>query len=286
MRIATLSNVLRLFHHKASMPLKFAANVSMIFTEQNDLLQRYRSAKEAGFKGVECVFPYDVPADQLSKVREQLGIEQTLINTYMGNRQKGEMGFAAIPGKEKEFNDSLELSIKYCKALSCKSLHIMSGKIPAHEEHQKTELLNQMEETYVKNLKAAVPRLEKEGILALIEPMNTKISFPNYFMNTVDLALRVIERVGHQNLKLQFDFFHVQIMHGNLTKTFKDNFEQVGYIQISQPPHRGEPDSAGEIDYNYIFSFLEKMGYRGWIGAEYVPTGKSEESLEWFQKFK
>ncbi|PIK40800.1 putative hydroxypyruvate isomerase [Apostichopus japonicus] len=268
------------------MPLKFSANVSMIFTEEKDLLQRYRSAKQVGFKGVECVFPYDVPTEKLSAVRKELGIEQTLINTYMGNRQKKEMGFAAIPGKEKEFQDSLELSIKYCKALGCKCLHIMSGKIPDHEESQKADLLKQMEDTYIKNLTDAVPRLEKEGILALIEPMNTKISFPNYFMNTIDLAVRVIDKVGHRNLKLQFDFFHVQIMHGNLTKNFKDNFKHVGYIQVSQPPHRGEPDSGGEIDYNYIFAFLEEMGYNGWIGAEYTPTGKSEDSFKWFDKFK
>lgn len=267
------------------MPLKFAANVSMIFTEHKDLLERYDAAKQAGFQGVECIYPYDVPTDKLAAHREELGIEQTLLNSYRGDPQKGELGFAAIPGKEKEFQDSLDVSIKYCKALKCKRLHVMAGLMPSNEGNQRTELLQKMEDTFVKNLKDAVPRLQKEGILALIEPINT-VSIPAYFLSTLDQATRIMSRVGHENLKLQFDFFHIQMMHGNLTKNFEKHLPHVGYIQVSQPPHRGQPDSDGEIDYSYIFSMIERTGYDGWIGAEYLPTGTSADSLKWYEKFK
>ncbi|XP_003724004.1 putative hydroxypyruvate isomerase [Strongylocentrotus purpuratus] len=269
------------------MPLKFAANISIMFTELPSFASRYAAAKTAGFQAVECVFPFEFSKDEIASARKQAEVEHVLMSSYPGDRTAGEFGLAALPGRQKEFRETLELSIEYCKALCCKRMHVMSGRILAHEEGQRSSLLSQMEETLVENLKYAANRLLREDIIAVIEPINDRYTIPNYFLTRQDQAVDIIKRVGCDNVKLQLDIYHVQLVHGDLTRIIKEYMPYVGHIQVSQAPGRNEPSLKGEIDYDYIFDVLEKSGYDGWIGAEYKPsTGNTEDSLAWFQRFR
>ncbi|XP_069128137.1 putative hydroxypyruvate isomerase isoform X2 [Argopecten irradians] len=220
---------------------KLVANLSMMFKEHPNLSARYRAAKDAGFRYVECGFPYVEPLETIQKARAEAGVEQILINAWPGDLQNGEIGIAALPHKVKEFKESLETSIEYAKALNCKRMHVMAGLKPVFKDEA-------MEEVFLDNIRYAAERLSKEGILALIEPINSRLSIPKYFLTDIHKAVEYIQKIDHPNLKLQFDVFHVQIMDGNLTGNLKKYLPHIGHVQIAQVPDRGEP-TDGEVNF-------------------------------------
>lgn len=255
---------------------KFCANLAFLFNEQ-PLLERYKLAKNAGFKAVESGFPFGFTVEQVTEAKKQANIEQILINIYTGDVSKGELGFAAIPGKESDFKASLEKTITYAKALGAKKMHIMSGKVE--------NPTNEHDFTYENNIKYAVGVLEKEGILGVIEPIN-KYSVPNYYMNSYDKALKLVQKVNSPNLKIMLDLFHCQLIKGNITNTIRDLKSYIGHVQIAQVPDRNEPNTEGELNYRYILDVLKKEGeYNDWIGLEYKPKVDTLSGLNWVQQF-
>lgn len=258
------------------MPLKFCANLSFMFQETTSLLERYQLAKDVGFRAVECAFPYVHSVDEVVAAQKKANVEQILINVFVGDVTKGELGFASIPGAEEKFNDSLNLAVKYAKALKCSRIHVMSGAVEkVNEENVKT---------YEKNIKHAASLFEKESIIGLIEPINP-YSVPKYYMNDFQKGLEVVKKVNSPNLRLMLDMFHLQHLHGNLTLNIRKLLPYVGHIQVAQVPDRHEPNTSGEIDYRYIFSLLEQLGYDDWIGLEYRPAGSTKEGLKWVEEF-
>ncbi|XP_078353609.1 putative hydroxypyruvate isomerase [Oculina patagonica] len=268
----------RIINTRENMALKFAANLSFCFLEHENFLNRYQAAKNAGFKGVESGFPLDIPIDELSNTRENIQIEQVHMNAFDGNSK----GLAAVPSREEEFKQCLELSIKYAEALKCTRLHVLAGVFPGGVDKTDNKLAVSWEEMYVKNMKYAAQRLEECGITLLIEPIST---IPGYFLTRTQQAIDLIKKVDHKNMKLQLDFFHHQRTNGNLTQTLIDSMPYLGYIQISQVPSRNEPDSDGEINYPFIFHQIAKLGYKGWIGCEYHPRGRTEDGLGWLAPY-
>ncbi|KAH9515279.1 hypothetical protein Btru_014050 [Bulinus truncatus] len=259
------------------MTLKFAANISMLFQEIPTLEERYSAAKDAKFNYVELTFPYNEPLEKLKAAREKAGVEQVLINAFPGDLKSGDLGLAALPDRVQDFKDGLELSVQYANALNCKRMHIMAGRVPKDITPAVRE---RMKKTYMENLRFAADRLSKEGILALIEAVNNRISIPDYFLSCPHEGLEIVKQLNHPNLKFQFDIFHVQIMDGNLTMNIQEFLPFIGHIQLAQVPDRGEPDENGEINFPYIFKVLENAGYQGYIGLEYKPKGKTEEGLK------
>lgn len=262
------------------MPLKFAANLSMMFKELATLSERYMAARDAGFKYVEMAFPYEESVDKLAVAKAASGLDQILINSYPGDLSKGELGLSIFPDRVEEFKQTLEVSIQYAKKLGVKKMHILSGKIPPGTDEL---MLQKMENTFISNLTYAANRLQQEEILALTEAVNSRISVPTYFLGHPHKALSYVKKINHPNLKVQFDVFHVQVMDGNITQNLKEQFPYIGHIQISQVPDRGEPDENGEICFPYIFHLLEKMGYSGFVGCEYIPRGSTVEGLKWMK---
>ncbi|KAL5020927.1 hypothetical protein ScPMuIL_000082 [Solemya velum] len=202
----------------------------------------------------------------ITKAKHESGLKQVLINTWPGTLENGDLGLAALPNRMTEFREKLELSIQYAKALDCERMHVMAGRKPKYEDEA-------MEEVYLDNLQYSADRLQRENILALIEPINSRITEPNYFLTDIHKAIEYIKKVNHPNLKLMFDCFHIQIMDGNLTKNIKQYLPYIGHIQIASVPDRGEPVD-GEIDYQYFFKMLDEVGYEGYIGLEYKPRGR------------
>lgn len=257
--------------------MKFCANLSFMFTEASSILERYALAKDAGFKAVESGFPFGCSLDQVLKAKNEAGLDQVLINICTGDLSKGELGVAAVPGKEDEFKKNLNLTIDYAKALGTAKIHIMSGKLDVAP----TEI---HWNTFESNLKYATERLRAEHILGLIEPINPH-SVPKYLNNNFDKALEIVKRINSPNLKLQLDIFHLQHIAGDLTYNIERLLPYVGHVQIAQVPNRNEPDTLGEINYEYIFKVLEKNNYNDWIGLEYKPASGSKEGLKWLNKY-
>ncbi|XP_041791090.1 putative hydroxypyruvate isomerase isoform X1 [Chelmon rostratus] len=264
-------------------PLKFCANISWLFTELPDFSQRIYAAASAGFRAVEAAWLYDTDLQELQRAREATGVEVVLINTPPGDVKAGDLGLGAVPGREGEFRQGLELALKYARALGCKRIHLMAGRIPVGSH--RAAVAKEMEAIFVQNLIYAADILSKEGITGLIEPINTRITDPRYFLDSPHHAAAILEKVGKPNIKLQMDVFHWQIMDGNLTQNIHKYFPVIGHVQIAQVPGRNEPNSAGELNYSYLFNTLENHGYQGYIGCEYKPQGSTEEGLHWLKDY-
>ncbi|XP_041647673.1 putative hydroxypyruvate isomerase [Cheilinus undulatus] len=264
-------------------PLKFCANISWLFTELPDFSQRIYAAASAGFQAVEAAWLYDSDIQELQRAREATGVEVVLINTPPGDVKSGDLGLGAVPGREEEFRQGLDLALKYAKALECKRIHLMAGRIPLGLN--RSEVAMEMETTFVKNLTYAADVLSKEGISGMIEPINTRITDPRYFLDSPHQAAAILEKVGKANIKLQMDIFHWQIMDGNLTQNIQKYFPIIGHVQIAQVPGRNEPDSAGELNYSYLFKTLQNHNYQGYIGCEYKPLGSTKEGLGWIKDY-
>jgi hydroxypyruvate isomerase len=205
------------------------------------------------------------------------GLVQALFNMPPGDWAGGERGTAALPGREQEFRDGVEKALVYAKATNCRLLHAMAGVFPAGVDPAAAE------RTYVANLAHAADRLAREGITVVIEPINNR-DIPGYYLNTTSQAMSVIERVGHPNLKLQLDLYHVQIMEGDLAHRIRALRGHYPHVQIAGNPGRNEPD-IGEINYPFLFDLFDELGYSGWIGCEYRPQGETRAGLGWAKHY-
>ncbi|TVO34093.1 2-oxo-tetronate isomerase [Vibrio algivorus] len=255
---------------------QFAANLTMLFTEV-PFLERFEKAHNAGFKAVEFLFPYAFKGHVLSQKLEQYGLEQALFNMPPGDWDAGERGFAAIPGRENEFKESVDIALAYAKALNCKKVHAMSGLIDERSSYEKHV------NTFIHNIRYAADVFAKHGIELMIEPLNNR-DVPNYFVANQRVAVELIKQVDRPNVKLQLDLYHAQIMDGDLTHLIQDLALYTGHIQIASIPERHEP-SEGEVNYPYLFNVLDKSGYKGWIGCEYNPKNTTEDGLTWVQPY-
>ncbi|XP_042318957.1 putative hydroxypyruvate isomerase isoform X3 [Sceloporus undulatus] len=200
-----------------------------------------------------------------------------------GNRDNGDMGLGAVPGRQPEFREALDLAVQYAKELKCPRIHIMAGRIPVDAEREAVSA--EMEATFIENLRYAADILAQENLTGLLEPINSRITDSKYFLTTPQQAVAILKKVGHPSLKLQLDIFHCQIMDGNLTQNLETYFPVIGHIQIAQVPGRHEPDSPGELNYPYLFQLLESMDYSGYIGCEYKPKGDTLKGLGWAHSY-
>ncbi|GHE22106.1 2-oxo-tetronate isomerase [Halomonas urumqiensis] len=258
---------------------KLAANLSMLFNE-HDFLDRFAAARQAGFKGVEYLFPYAYSPETLRAALEESGLEQVLFNLPPGDWEAGERGIASLPGRESEFRDSVVEALRYAEVLGCPRVHAMAGLLPDGADAQ-THAAHQA--TYIDNLRFAAAEAAKVGRDVLIEPINTR-DMPGFFLSRQAHAMAVLEAVGADNLRLQFDLYHCQIMDGDLIRHMERQFPAIGHVQIAGVPERHEPDS-GEVHFPALFQRLEALGYGGWIGCEYRPAGATRDGLGWGREY-
>ena len=251
---------------------RFAANISTMFTDR-PFADRIAAAAAAGFAAVECQFPYEVGADELKSRLAAAGVKLVLLNTPPGDFGAGERGLAGLPRREAEFEAGLGRALEYAAVLDCRQIHVMAGVQPAGTD--KAACLA----VYKANLRLAVEAAARAGRTVLIEPINTR-DIPGYLLNTPDEGAALIAELGAPDLKLQFDFYHAQIMRGDLARSFERHLGVTGHVQIASVPERQEPD-RGEVNYPYLFDLLDRLGYAGWVGCEYFPAGVTEDGLGW-----
>ena len=251
---------------------RFNANIVTMFKE-HDMLDRFAAAADCGFKGVELLFPYEWPMDELRRRMEAVELEMVLINTPPGDYANGERGFAGIPGAEERFREDFKRALEYAVALGSPRIHVMAGRIPADATAERCEAV------FVENLKAAADLAGPEGVTLCLESLNNR-DVPGYLILSPATVRRVIDQVGRPNLAFQYDAYHLQIMQGDLAETFRRYRDIVGHVQVSSLPGRHEPD-GGEIHYPYLFAFLDAEGWDGWVGCEYSPRAGTKEGLAW-----
>jgi len=254
---------------------KFAANLTMMFNEV-PFPQRFAAAAKAGFAAVEFLFPYDYPPAEVARWLQEAGLKNALFNMPPGDWAAGERGVASLPGREEEFRAGVARAIEYARALGTPSIHAMAGLLPSGADRKRHR------EVFVANLRHAAKALAGEGRTLLIEPINSR-DIPGYFLNTQAEAHAIREEVDQPNLKVQMDFYHAQIVEGDLSVTLRKHISHVGHVQIASVPDRHEPDE-GEIDYRHIFRLLDEQGYPGWVGCEYRPRGRTEDGLGWLEE--
>lgn len=255
---------------------KFAANLNFLF-QDIDFLDRFAAAAENGFQAVEYLFPYEYPPDQLKQALAKHGLVQALFNLSPGDWNAGDRGLAALPGRETEFRAAVKLAGKYAEALACKQVHVMAGIVPEGAQR------DVYEECYIANLSYAADYFAVRGVRTLIEPLNS-FDMPGYLLNGSKQARRVIEAVGSDNLYLQYDVYHLQIMEGNLAYSFERDLDITSHIQIAGVPGRHEP-VIGEVNYPYLFALFDRLGYDGWVGCEYRPRGETRAGLDWAREY-
>jgi hydroxypyruvate isomerase len=255
---------------------KFNANLTMLYNEV-DFLERFAAAARAGFKGVEYLFPYPFDKEVLVEQLGAHGLTQVLHNLPAGDWDAGDRGVAVFPERVGEFQDGVGLAIEYAKALDCPLVNCLVGLKPEGVPEDKIRA------TLVDNLRFAAAALEQEGIRLLVEPLNHQDMPGFYLVHTAD-ALRIFDEVGHPNIRLQYDIYHMQIMEGNLTHTIRENLSRIAHLQLADNPGRNEP-GTGEINYPNLCRFIDESGYDGWIGCEYKPAGRTEDGLGWIAPY-
>jgi 2-dehydrotetronate isomerase len=254
---------------------RFAANLAYLFTERG-MLERFAAAAAAGFTAVELQYPYDHAPSAVKAELDRHGLTMLGINTAAGRLPAGEFGVAAVPGREQEFAALFAQALDYVTAIGGCQIHCLAGKVPP-EQRPAAEL------TFIRNLARAADAARERGITLLIEPLNPR-DRPDYFLTRVEQAADVIAKVERPNVRIQFDFYHCQIVGGDLIRRFEKYLPVVGHVQIAAVPSRREPDE-GEVNYPQIFAALDRLGYDKWVGCEYRPRARTEDGLGWARTY-
>jgi len=255
---------------------RFAANVSMLFTEVG-FLERFAAARKAGFRAVEYQYPYEFKPGELARAARDAGVQVVLHNVPRGDPGRGEHGTACLPGREAAFREDLERAVDYARAASCPRLHCLAGVVPADADR------SELHAAYVANLGHAAARLKREGIDLLIEPLSSR-TVKNYFLGGSAQAIAVLDELGADNAFLQYDFFHLQMLEGNLAEKAERLLARIGHMQVADAPGRHEPGS-GEINFEFLFKHVDAIGYAGWIGCEYNPARDTLDGLKWAKPY-
>ncbi|CAI0819911.1 HPr family phosphocarrier protein [Serratia liquefaciens] len=256
---------------------KFAANLSMMFNEL-PFLERFEAAAAEGFTAVEFLFPYDYPAELLAEQLRSNGLQQVLFNTAPGNAEAGEWGLAAVPGREQDARADIDRALAYAIALNCPNVHVMAGVVPPGADWQRYR------DTFIDNIRYAADRFAQHGIKVLIEALSPQVK-PHYLFSSQHQAAELVEAIDRSNVFVQFDFFHAQLVDGNISGLMHSLAGRYAHIQIASVPDRHEPDD-GELNYPLLFDQLDAIGYQGWIGCEYRPRGDTTVGLDWLRPYQ
>lgn len=256
---------------------KFSANLSFLYQDL-PFLDRFEAAARDGFGALEYLGPYAEPKEKVAEALTSSGLKQALFNVPSGDWAGGERGIACLPDRVEEFRAGVTQAIDYATVLSCRQLNVISGLVPAGAD------LGSLEEVLVENLKYASVRCADAGIRLLIEPINLR-DIPGFFLSRTDHSEQILDKVGSDNLYIQYDFYHMQIMQGDLIPTFARLKDRIAHVQIADNPGRNEP-GTGEINYPFIFAELDRLGYDGWVGCEYKPKSGTSEGLGWMTPYR
>ncbi|HEY6102370.1 MAG TPA: hydroxypyruvate isomerase [bacterium] len=253
---------------------RFAANLTMLFTEY-PFLERFEHAARAGFSAIEYMFPYQENTDEIARLLADLRLTQVLFNLPAGNWAGGDRGIALDPQRQGEFRDGVARAVELARRFSCPKLNCLVGKpisgVPEREQRA----------TMVANLRYAAQEMARHNLRLLVEPINT-YDIPDFYLSTSTDTVAVLDEVGAPNTALQYDIYHMQRMEGNLVPTMERLRSRIAHVQVADAPDRHEP-GTGEINFPFVLSALDRLGYDGYVGLEYRPSGTTETSFGWIE---
>ncbi len=255
---------------------KVAANLTMLFTDV-PFLERFAAAKQAGFKAVEFLFPYEAPAEKVKELLDKNGLQVINFNIPCGNWAGGDRGIGASPNRKEEWRAGVQKAVEYVRVLGSPRLNCLAGKTVqgfSREEHIKT---------LVENLKYSADALGKVGVNQIVENINP-FDIPGFVLNRVSDVLDVIAQVGRPNVYVQYDVYHAQRTEGNIVQIMREHMAQIDHIQVADNPGRNQP-GTGEINYPFVFAEMDRLGFQGWVGLEYVPKPDTLKSLGWIREY-
>lgn len=256
---------------------RFSANISTLFTER-DFLDRFQAAADAGFKAVEIQFPYSFAPKAIGQARTRAKIEVAMFNLPAGNLEEGERGIACLPEREAEFRKGVAWAAEYAAALDCRQVNVLAGLLPKGADRKDAMY------SLANSLAYAAKAMGEHDVRVTVEPINDQAA-PDYIVQRTAEAMEAVEAAGHPNLYLQADLFHMATMGEDIVPALKKIGAKLGHIQFADHPGRHEP-GTGKLDFKAIFAALDEMGYDGWVGAEYVPEGKTVDGLGWLKEFR
>ncbi|MBW3581083.1 MAG: TIM barrel protein [Actinobacteria bacterium] len=258
--------------------MRFCPNLSMLFKDV-DFVDRFQRAADAGFAAVEFWWPSGEDLDRVEAAIKEGGLQVALFNFDAGDMPGGDRGLVSDPERRQEFRDNVPVALELARSVGCPRLNALAGlRLDGVDIAEQLELA-------ADNVGWAADQAAEHGIEVMIEAVNTFENGP-YLLPTTNAAADFVERVGRDNVKLQYDAYHMQRMEGNLVATLRERIGSITHIQVADSPDRGEPGS-GELNYRYIFAALEELPYEGWVGLEYKPTTETtEESLAWLPENK
>lgn len=256
--------------------LQFAANLTMLFTEV-PFMDRFSLAQKEGFRFVEYLFPYEYELDRLKEELSQNGLKQILFNLPSGNWAAGDRGIAADSARIEEFRAGVSVGIEYALGLGVNQVNCLAGKTVSGFSYE------EQWSTLVENVRYAAKALADKKLNLVIEPIN-HFDIPGFFLNKTEQVVKLIDEVAMPNVFVQYDVYHAQREEGELTNTLRKHINKIAHIQIADNPGRHQP-GTGEINYPHIFDTLERLGYQGYVGLEYIPQPGSTESLKWIKEF-
>ena len=254
---------------------RFAANLSWLYQDL-PFLERFQAAAASGFKAVEFLFPYAFQPPEIAARLEETGSTMVLFNIPPGDFDSGERGLAALPARESEFRASTRLALEYVAWLQPLCLHVMAGITDGIDPERALK-------TYLSNIQFVLDETKGTDLIVTLEPINSR-DIPGYFLTTIEQAALILAELNHPRLKIQLDWYHLQIMGGDLSRRTTQFLPQVGHIQVAGVPHRDEPDRGG-INFAYLFELIDRLGYQGWIGCEYRPATRTVDGVGWLKRF-
>lgn len=255
---------------------KFSANLTFLYQDL-PFLDRFAAAARDGFGAVEYLGPYAETKQAVAAALKASGLEQALFNVPSGDWAGGERGLGCLPDRVAEFRDGIGVALDYAVVLGCRRLNVLAGLTPKDADPAA------LEATFVDNLKFAAEKAKAAGVRLVMEPINTR-DMPGFYLTTTAEAERILAKVNSDNLFIQYDFYHMQIMQGDLIPTFARLKDRIGHVQIADTPGRNEP-GTGEINYGFVLSELDRLGYDGWVGCEYKPKAGTSAGLGWMKPY-
>ena len=261
---------------QASTIMKFSINISTMFQEL-PLLERFQAVQDAGFVAAEIQFPYETPVDQIARASEDAGVEVVLFNVPPGDFAAGERGLAALPGREQDFHAAVKTACDYARVLKPIGVNVLAG-IPTADANP-----DNCWSTLISNLNYAADALQAAGTKALVEPLNDR-DVTGFFVPTSELVVKAIGEAGHENLALQYDFYHARMMETDPVAELERWYPHIAHMQFADNGGRHEP-GTGDIDWKGVFTTIRKLGFTGWVGAEYIPSGATVDSFDWVAPF-
>lgn len=256
---------------------RFSANISFLFCEV-PLLERFAAARRAGFGAVEIGFPYDTPVADLEAVKEASGLDMTVINVPAGDLVGGGPGLAAMPGREDAFKRAVEQALPYARALKPGAVNVLAGTPPLDRFGRERCL-----DVLAQNAAYAAAAFDGVGVRTVVEAINTR-DRPGFLLSRTDESLALVARTGHPTLGIEFDIYHMSVMGEDVVASAAKCLDKIGNIQFADDPGRHEP-GTGAVDFATIFPGIERAGWRGYFAAEYLPSGKTEDTLGWMTAY-